>query len=343
MSERKRLPGHVVVITGASSGIGRLTALEFARGGAHVHAVARNRTALERLASSSAALAGTITPAVADVSDHAALRAIAQDAVARHGRIDTWINGAGVAIWARAEDTYPHEVRRVLEVNVLGVVNGTLAALEAMTPVDGGTIVNIGSIESERAMPLQSAYAASKHAVKGFTEALRAELQHEGRNIDVVLVMPSSINTPIFRHARARLGGRMPRPHPPVYDPAAVSQALVAVAQNPVRSVIVGGAGAGLVLLQRVSPGLTDRALAVTGWSGQVSDRPDDGRDNLDNPVDEPGTARGAFGAGARRRSFYTRFIALHPVAVRGVALGAAAGIGLVLRRRTARHRHRHR
>lgn len=327
MSDKRDLVGHVVVITGASSGVGRLAALDFARSGAHVIAAARNIPALRRLEDASAGMTGTITAVAADVSHMADLRAVAAVAVDRNGRIDTWINNAGVAIWATVEQTEPEEVRRVLEVNVLGVVHGTLAALEVMSSRDQGTIINIGSVESMRAMPLQSAYAASKHAVKGFTEALRAELEHEKRSINLVLVMPSAINTPIFRHARSRLGGVMPRPHAPVYDPKVVSEAILAVAQHPVPRVIVGGAGAGLVLLQRVSPWLADRALSLTGWTGQISDRPDDGVDNLDGPINEAGEVRDDYGEGARQVSWYTRISGLHPAATR-IAIVGALSIG---------------
>lgn len=332
---RRDLNEHVVVITGASSGIGRLTALDFARHGAHVIAAARNIRALRRLEEAAASMSGSITAVEADVTSSADLHAAAATAVAQHGRIDTWVNGAGVAIWATVEQTDPEEVRRVLEVNVLGVVHGTLAALEVMSSRDQGTIINIGSVESMRAMPLQSAYAASKHAVKGFTEALRAELKHEKRSIKLVLVMPSAINTPIFRHARSRLGGVMPRPHAPVYDPKVVSDAILAAAQNPVPRVIVGGAGAGLVLLQRVSPWLADRALSLTGWTGQISDLPDAGLDNLDGPIDEAGQVRGDYGDGARQVSWYTRISGLHPAATR-IALAGALSIGalMVSRRR---------
>jgi NAD(P)-dependent dehydrogenase (short-subunit alcohol dehydrogenase family) len=325
----------VVVITGASSGIARATALAFARGGARVVAAARNAGALETLALEGAALDGEIVAAPTDVTDPSAVTALAETAVRRFGRIDAWVNAAAVAMYARVEDTEPHELARLLEVNVVGTANGVRAALPVMEEHGGGVIVNIGSVESERALPYQAAYAASKHAVKGLTDALRAELTESGSPVDVVLVKPSSMNTPFFRHARSKLG-LMPRPVPPVYEPETVADAIVQAVRHPVREVIVGGGGRGLVLLERVSPALLDRVLGIRaiGRGTQTADRADDGRDNLDAPLDEPGAVHGKWGDEARGRSWYTTLVGLHPERARIAGVLGIGALLLLLRRR---------
>lgn len=321
------LHDHVAVITGASSGIGRATALEMARRGATVIAAARNGRALDTLAA--AADGGTILPHPVDVTDAGALAALTSGARARFGRIDTWLNAAAVAMYATVDDTEPDELRRILDVNVVGTANGIRAALPIMEAQGHGTIINIGSVESRRALPYQSAYAASKHAVKGLTDALRAELAHRGSPVSLVLVMPSAINTPFFRHARSKLGA-MPQPFPPVYEPEMAAEAIVHVAQHPIAEVIIGGGGKGLAMLERISQRLTDAMLGIRaiGRGQQVTDRPDDGLDNLDAPLNEAGTVHGEWGDMARGRSWYTSLVGLHPVRTR---LLAVAGIGAML------------
>lgn len=320
------LRNDVVVVTGASSGIGRATAVAFAMQGASVVAAARNEQALADLQAGSRDLAGEIVAQPTDVTDPEAVWALAATATNRFGRIDAWVNAAAVAMYASVEETEPGELRRILDVNVVGTANGVRAALPVMNRQGSGVIVNVGSVESMRALPLQSAYAASKHAVKGLTDALRAELQHDGSPVQLVLVMPSSINTPFFRHARSKLGV-LPRPVPPVYEPEVVAEAIVHAVHHPVREVTVGGGGQGLVLLERISPRLLDLALGwrPIGRGQQRADQPDDRVDNLDGPLDEPGQAHGEWGEMARDRSWYTSLVALHPTRAR---VAAVAGIG---------------
>lgn len=326
------LTHHVAVITGASSGIGRATALEMSRRGAVVVAAARNERALDTLVADAALGTGSIIPRPVDVTDAGAVEALARTTVAELGRIDTWLNAAAVAMYATVEDTEPDELRRILDVNVVGTTNGIRAVLPIMEEQGGGTIINIGSVESRRALPYQSAYAASKHAVKGLTDALRAELAHRSSPVSLVLVMPSAINTPFFRHARSKLGA-MPQPFPPVYEPEMVAEAIVHVAQQPIAEVIVGGGGKGLAMLERISPRLTDAMLGVRaiGLGQQVTNRPDDGLDNLEAPLDEPGTVHGEWGEMARERSWYTSLIGLHPLRTRLAAVGALGATGATL------------
>jgi NADP-dependent 3-hydroxy acid dehydrogenase YdfG len=323
--------GHVTVITGASSGIGRATSLELTRRGATVLAVARNGRALDTLATE--ANPGRIATRVADVTDPGAMDAVAAVATSQFGRIDTWVNAAAVAMYSTVDRTEPDELRRILDVNVVGTANGIRAALPIMERQGHGTIVNLGSVESRRALPYQSAYAASKYAVKGLTDALRAELALCDSPVSLVLVMPSAINTPFFRHARSKLGVQ-PKPFPPIYEPEAVAETIARVALHPVPEVIVGGGGKGIDLLDRISPRLADALLGqrLVGLGQQVTDRPDDGRDNLDAPLDETGSVHGEWGDQARRRSWYTSTLGLHPVGTRLAAI-AAAGAFLFARR----------
>jgi NAD(P)-dependent dehydrogenase (short-subunit alcohol dehydrogenase family) len=329
------LRGHVAVITGASSGIGRATALHFARMGADVVAGARNERALSALVEEAVDLPGDILAQPTDVTDPGAVGRLAAAAVERFGRIDTWVNAAAVAMYATLEDTDPAELRLILEVNVTGTANGIHAALPVMERQGGGTIVNIGSVESRRGLPYQSAYAASKHAVKGLTDGLRAELAHRDSPVEVVLVMPSAMNTPFFRHARSKIGV-MPQPFPPVYEPETVAEAIVHAAQHPLRDIVVGGGGKGLALLERLDPRLADLALHVPaiGRGLQEADLPDDGVDNLDAPLDEAGSVHGEWGGMARRHSIYTSLIELHPARARAAVAAAVVAVLVVLRLR---------
>lgn len=329
------LRNHVAVVTGASSGIGRATALLLARSGASVVAAARNERALDEIALRSRDLAGEIVAQPTDVSDPEAVWALAATATNLFGRIDSWINAAAVAMYAPADQTEPDELRRILDVNVVGTANGIRAALPVMERQGGGTLVNIGSVESRRALPLQSAYAASKHAVRGLTDALRVELAHRGSPVRLTLVLPSAMNTPFFRHARSKLGV-VPQPFPPVYEPETVAEAIVHAVQRPIPEIVVGGGGKGLDLVERISPRLVDLALGIRGIGRalQRSEIPDDGRDNLDAPLDEPGRVHGEWGDMARRRSWYTSLVGLHPVPARMVVLGAIGLAVLALRLR---------
>jgi short-subunit dehydrogenase len=322
--KRRPLSEQVVVITGASSGIGRETARYMAERGATVIAAARNETALESLCSEITDGGGRAVPVVADVADPVQVAAIGQQAIERFGRIDTWVNNAAVSIYATVEQLQPDEMRRLIEVNLLGVMYGSRVAVQLMRSRGGGTIINVGSVLSDRAVPLQSAYSASKHGIAGFSEALRLELQQDDTGIDVVLIQPSSINTPFFTWARSRFGVK-PQPIPPVYEPTAVAEVIAYAAEHGGREIVVGGAGKLLSVGQWLSPSLVDRYLLQgrRGFRQQLTEEPDDRIDNLFQPSVGRGSTTGDFEGSTRPDSLYTRIFELHPIRKRlGLALG---------------------
>jgi NAD(P)-dependent dehydrogenase (short-subunit alcohol dehydrogenase family) len=328
-SKRPALPDQVVVITGASQGIGRETAMLVARRGAAVVAVARNDEALGTLVDGIRRAGGRAEAVSADVADPGALERAAEIAVQRFGRIDTWVNDAAVSVYAHFEEMTPDELDRVIRVNLLGQMYGCQAALRWMRSAGRGTIINVGSALSERGVQLQSAYVASKHGIAGFTEALRLELMETAPGIDVVLILPSSIDTPLFESARSKLGV-LPMPIPPVYEPAAVAEAIAHAAEHGGREIVVGGAAKLLILAQRLSPTLLDRYMTQGRRleAQQRTARPDDGRDNLFTASVGPGATRGRFGPSAKPSSLYTRILELHPARKRVLEMaGVIAGL----------------
>ena len=331
------LSEQVVVITGASQGIGRETALQMAMRGASLVLTARGGEALAELAREVERIGARAETVVTDVAEWPQVEAIAQRAVDRFGRIDTWVNNAAVSAYGTIDEIEVRELERVIRVNLMGQMYGVKAALPHMRRGGGGTIINVGSALSARAVPLQSAYVASKHAVKGFSEAIRMELEHDGSGINVTLIMPSSINTPLFSNAASKLGVR-PAPVPPVYEPRVVGEAIVFAAGHPRREIVVGGAGKMLVLGQRLSASLLDRYMLQGGrlFNQQRTDKPDHGESNLFRPTTGAGSTTGEFGEGSMSTSLYTRHLELHPNRKRALAAGAILG-ALALLRRVAR------
>jgi NAD(P)-dependent dehydrogenase (short-subunit alcohol dehydrogenase family) len=329
---------HVVVITGASSGIGRETALEFGNRGARVVVAARNEEGLESLSKEINRLRGEVLPVVTDVTDFNQVAALALRAVERFGHIDTWVNNAAVSTYGTVEEMAPEELHRVIEVNLMGQIYGMKAALPHLR-ASGGSIINVSSALAERSIPLQAAYSAAKHGIVAFGEALRLELEAEDSPVHVIDVLPSSINTPLFRHARSKIGVK-PKPVGRIYEPSVVAEAIVAAAFHPtVRRVYAGFSGRMLDISQRISPRLTDWYLSGPGdaIAGQRTDTPDDGVDNLFTPSTGRGSTTGDFGARSKTTSVYTRKLAPHPIVGRvAVAAGLAAG-ALVLRRAGSR------
>jgi NADP-dependent 3-hydroxy acid dehydrogenase YdfG len=329
---------QVVVITGASSGIGRETALRLGRGGAAVVPVARGGRALESLRDEIERLGGRAHPVVADVADWPQVEQAATAAVERFGRIDTWVNNAAVALYATVEQADVDEMRRVVDVGLMGTVHGVKAALPHLRRQGRGAIVNVASVLGTRAVPLQAAYCAAKFGVKGFTDSLRVELERTASGIAVTLILPSSVGTPLFDHARTKMGVR-PRPIPPVYDVGTVADAIIFAVEHPRRDIVVGGAGKLLGVMERLSPELVDAYLLHddAGFRQQRSQEPARPTDNLFEPVDGGGRARGRFGDRARQGSRYTQVLDQHPLRKRLLALGGAVGLALWLRRRGRR------
>ncbi|MFJ8806658.1 SDR family oxidoreductase [Streptomyces sp. NPDC102490] len=288
---------EVVVVTGATGGVGRATARAFGARGAAVALLARGEHALERAAEEVHEAGGRALPMVVDVADAQAVDAAASRVEEELGPIDVWVNAAFSTVFAPVPEIRPEELRRATEVTYFGFVHGTQAALRRMTPRDRGTIVQVGSALAERSVPLQAVYCGAKHAIQGFTESLRCELLHDRSGVRVTMVQMPGLNTPQFSWVLTRLP-RHPRPVAPVYQPEVAARAVLHAADHPERRVYwVGGSTVATLLGQKFAPGLLDRYLARTGYDGQQTDRPvDPSRPaNLWKPPDD--TAPNDYGA----------------------------------------------
>src|SRR5688500_16086909 len=323
------LDEQVIVITGASSGIGLVTAKHAAQRGACVVLAARNEKDLHDATQVIRRSGSRAVYAVADVADPTQVDAIADTAIREFGRIDTWVNNAAVSMYGRIVDLTIEDMRRQMDVNYWGQVYGSRTAVRHLRG-GGGAIVNVGSALSDRAIPLQGGYCAAKHALKAFTDALRMELEEAGLPIAVTLIKPASIDTPFFDKARTYLGVE-PQPVPPVYAPEVVSDVILHAAQHPLRELIAGGSGAKLSAARFV-PRLADLYMERWTFDSQATDKAlDNARaDNLYHPVPTDGGERGRNWMGhTRGSSVYTkamlRLVAAAGIAAATVALAGAA------------------
>lgn len=291
--EKKR---EVVVITGASAGVGRAAARHFGRHGAAVALVARGRTGLLAAQREVEDAGGEAIVIPTDVADPDAVERAAAITERAFGPIDIWVNNAMTTIFAQVWDVKPEEFRRATEVTYLGFVYGTLAALKRMRPRDHGVIIQVGSALTHRSIPLQSAYCGAKHAILGFTDSLRSELIREKSSINLTVVQLPALNTPQFSWVRNRLP-KKPQPVPPIFQPEVAAEAIYFAAHHPRRELMVGWPTIKAIMGQKFIPGLLDHYLADAAYDGQQTDQPEEkGRpDNLWSPLDEDFGAHGDF------------------------------------------------
>ena len=318
---------RIVVITGASAGIGRATARRFARRGYDVGLIAREADRLEATAWEINELGRRAVALPLDVADADAVDAAAQRVEDELGPIDVWVNGASTSVVSPVDQLSSDEIRRVTDVTYLGTVYGTQAALRRMRLRDRGVVVQVGSGLAYRSVPLQAAYCGAKAAARGFTDGLRCELLHDHSNVRVTMVHLPAVNTPQFSWVRSRLPRAM-QPLPPVYQPEIAAQAIVWAAEHPRRELLVGWQTWLGVLGQSLAPGLMDRYLAERAWEGQMSDDParPGTPDNLDDPVAARVGAHGAFDEMASDASPLL-WADMHRGLVAGAAIGAAATV----------------
>ncbi|WP_164701456.1 SDR family oxidoreductase [Modestobacter sp. KNN46-3] len=335
MTRSNRSRPQVVVVTGASAGLGRAIVHAFADRGDRVALLARNRTGLEAAAEEVRARGGTALVVEVDVADDGQVESAAQRVEQELGPIDVWVNNAMAAVFSPFLEVSPEEYRRGVEVTFLGSVNGARAALRRMTERDTGHLIQIGSSLAFRGIPLQSVYCASKHALNGLYDSLRAELLHDGSRVQITSVHMPAMNTPQFRLGLAKMPHKA-QPVPPIYQPEVAARAVVWASEHRRREVWVGASTVATILGSRVAGGLLDHYLGRTGYSSQQTDEPadPDSPNYLFSPVPGDHGTHGPFDDQAHTRSVQLP-VSLHRGAVLTglTALGAAA-VGLARRHR---------
>ncbi len=321
----KSLSRQVMVITGGSSGIGRTTAHMAVAAGAKVVLGARSEEALSKLCDELNQNGHNAAYQVCDVADESQVRQLAGKAIDEFGGIDTWVNGAGVSIYGELEKVTMEDHKRLFETNFWGVVIGSRVALEHLR-LRGGALINIGSTLSDLSIPLQGMYSASKHAVKGFTDALRIEVKKTGAPVSVSLIKPAAVDTPYTIHATNYLSS-LPQNPPPVYAPEVVARTILTCATKRVREVYVGGGGKMMGMMAHWAPRMMDRLMEKTMFAAQHSNRPDGGprEQGLHRPSGG-GAQRGNYSGHVMRSSVYTQ-ARLHPLATGLVAFGAGLAV----------------
>jgi len=328
---------EVVVITGASAGVGRATVQAFAKRGAFIGLVARGKDGLEGAKHDVEAGGGKALVLPTDVADADQVEAAAAAVEREFGPIDIWVNDAMVSVFSPIKEMAADEFKRVTEVTYLGFVYGTMAALKRMLPRDTGAIVQVGSALAYRSIPLQAAYCASKAAIRGFTDSLRCELLHDKSKVHVTMVQMPALNTPQFGWVKSRLPHKA-QPVPPIYQPEVAAEAIYWAAHHKRREVHVGWSTQQAIWGTKFAPGLLDRYLARTGYQGQQTDQPADPHrpNNLWEPVDGDGTdhgAHGAFGDRSRDRSSELWATEHQEWLLAGVGIASVAGIAALRRR----------
>jgi NAD(P)-dependent dehydrogenase (short-subunit alcohol dehydrogenase family) len=278
---------RVVVVTGASAGVGRATAQAFAREGAKIGLLARGVAGLEATKREVEALGGSALVLPTDVANADQVEAAAEAVEQQFGPIDVWVNNAMASVFSPVKEMTPEEFRRVTEVTYLGFVHGTLSALKRMLPRDRGIIIQVGSALAYRGIPLQSAYCAAKHAIQGFCDSLRSELIHDQSNVRLTAIHLPAINTPQFRWVKSRLP-RKAQPVPPIFQPEVPAEAIVWASHHSRREIWLGWPTVKAILGDRIIPGLLDHYLARWGYDGQQHDGPEDPNrpHNLWEPLD---------------------------------------------------------
>jgi NADP-dependent 3-hydroxy acid dehydrogenase YdfG len=327
------LKNEVVVITGASAGLGRAAAREFGSHGAKVGLIARGIDGLEAAKREIESAGGKALVLPLDIADANAVENAADSVEREFGPIDIWVNNAMASVFSPVREMKPEEYKRVTEVTYLGVVYGTIAALKRMLPRDRGTIVQVGSALVYRSIPLQSAYCAAKHAIAGFTDSLRCELIHDKSNVRVTMVQMPALNTPQFGWVMSRLKNKA-QPVPPIFQPEVGARAIYWAAHHSRREIYAGWPTVEAIVGNKVAPGWLDHYLGKTGFDSQQTSEPEDPDrpDNLWKPVQGDHGAHGTFDSEAHERSWEVRASLGRTWIGAGLAMAAAAFL-LALRR----------